>query len=77
ADLYLGNRSDLWLTIDPAAAAFSALPADLSLAAGTSQTLSLTKSPGAGALAVYLPDNRADFKATGADAQQVLIMPGW
>lgn len=72
-DNYLGPVGQ-WLTLTPtdAGQAYVGLPETVAVAAGQTQTVSLTKGGADGDLVVYLPYDRSIQAPVGTDAQQAV-----
>ncbi len=76
ADDFLGAE-DKWKTITPTVdgQAFVNLPESVTLKAGESQTVDLTKGSGKGELIVYLPFNSSTDSAVAKDNQAKVLKP--
>lgn len=77
ADDYVGKMENQWKSITPSDAGlgFSHLPASISLAGGTEQTVTFTKGLGKQPLVVYLPHNTATDSRAFRDEQQLILSP--
>jgi minor extracellular serine protease Vpr len=75
-DDFLGNQ-DKWITLEPKArsGAFYDFPEIVSIDAGSSQKISLTRGAGKGNAVIYMPYNKANYGQTGSDAQSKVLKP--
>ena len=75
-DDFLGNQ-EKWITLEPKArsGAFYDFPELVSIEAGSSKTVSLTRGAAKGNAVVYMPYNKANYSQTGSDAQSKILKP--
>ncbi len=78
-DDYLGKQNKEWkkISTDVNGQAFKGIPATVSLAAGESKTLELTKGQGLESLLVLMPQNQSSRILLGEDQQSLILKPSF